>query len=170
MASTPEPRPRSSDDDVHAVGVFRPTTNDDGSATPAPDRQPGLEHLGRDAARRAVVLALVFAVVGAAVLALVVAGLTDVRGPALVATIIGGAAFIGAIGGLWGAFSKLGKGDDWREAMTGDRRTVVVDDAGVGGSQASDDDVDELESHGATEVHVVDEDPSANPANRVDRP
>jgi hypothetical protein len=156
-------------EDVHAVGVFRPTTDDDGRPSPAPDRQPGLEHLGRDAARRAIILGLVVGAIGAIVLALVVAGLTDVRGPALVATVIGGGVLLGAIGALWGAFSRLGKGDDWREAVTAERRPAQVVHDEAHRTAAADSEVDELESKGATEVHVTDDDPSRRPENRLDQ-
>ena len=156
-------------DDVHAVGVFRPQIDDDGRPRPAADRQPGMRHLGRDAARRAVVVGLVVGVLGAVILGLVVAGLTDVRGPALVATIIGGGAFLGAVGALWGAFSRLGTGDDWREAVTTERRSAQVVHEEARPSAAAEDEVDELESHGATEVHVIDEDPGRRPENQVDQ-
>jgi hypothetical protein len=171
MASSEDPRSnQGSDRDVHAVGVFRPPVDDDGRARPAPDRQPGTAHLGRDAARRAVVGALVVGVVGAVVLAVVVAALTDVRGPALVTTIVGGAAFFGAIGALWGAFSRMGRGDDWREAVSVDQRPAATGDEHAQRPTTAAAAADELESRGATEVHVMDDRPSPRHDDHVDRP
>jgi hypothetical protein len=103
-------------EEVHVVASFRPD-GDDGGLDASGDHQRDIRHLGRDAARRAVVVGAVVGVGVAAVVAVVVWLVADPAGTVAFASAVGAGVFAAAVGGLWGAFSRLGGGADWREAV-----------------------------------------------------
>src|SRR3954452_24898706 len=106
-------------DDVRAVASFRPQVNDDGRPGLVEDHQREIRHLGRDAVRRAVVGAVVMGITVAVTVFVVVWLVADPGATIALGAAVGAGAFAAAVGGLWGAFSRLDSGDDWREAVTG---------------------------------------------------
>ena len=152
-----------SPDHAHVVATFRPQGEDDARPRMAEDHQRDIRHLGRDAARRAVLGAAVVGITVAVAVFLVVWLVAD---PPVTVTLISAVAagvFAAAVGALWGSFSRLGRADDWREAVTEhDPPAHVVDDV-TGRDTEAPAEAERLEAHGAAEIHVVDEDP-ADPA------
>ena len=145
-------------EEVHVVASFRPD-GDDGGLDASGDHQRDIRHLGRDAARRAVVVGAVVGVGVAAVVAVVVWLVADPAGTVAFASAVGAGVFAAAVGGLWGAFSRLGRGEDWREAVTRhDPPPRVVDDAD---GQPADEppQAGQLVARGAAEIRVVHGDP-----------
>jgi hypothetical protein len=152
---------------AQAVGVFRPSTPDDGRAIPAPDHQQEIRHLGRDAARRALVGALVLGVAVAVLVGVIVAVTANPGAPIAVGVAVAAGAFAAALGGLWGSFSRLGTADDWRKAVTDHVPPPRVVDEQTGRPTAEPAEARPLEDKGAAEIHVV-ERPSGT--NRPGRP
>jgi hypothetical protein len=83
--------------------------------------------VGSGALHRAVVLGAAGVVLGALVFGLVLGLVTRSSGTVVVAGMIGGAVLLGAVGALWGAFSRLGRNPDWREAMPDHPPTPDID-------------------------------------------
>jgi peroxiredoxin len=123
---------RSTDHEPHIVGVC----STDDAREPETSRARRADRVGGDAVRRAAVLAVLGAVVGAIAFGLVLGVLTNSSASVVVAGMIGGAVLIGAIGALWGAFSRMGANDDWREAMPDTPRAPDIDLTAADGRSA----------------------------------
>jgi len=102
---------------THVVGVFTEAAANGPVHEPDPDIEGmTVDRVGGEAFRRAAYGAIIAALVGAVAAAGIAAVAGYGRSTALAAA-LGAAALFGAIGGLWGAFMRLGRADDWREAM-----------------------------------------------------
>jgi hypothetical protein len=92
---------------------------------------------------------------------------TDLDAAVTVGIALAAGAFAGAIGGLWGAFSRLGTGDDWREAVTRSDPPPRVVEADTGRPTTEPVEAEVLEERGAAEIHVAETDPTALPGQQA---
>jgi len=142
-------------EDVHVVAAFRPLEDDRGHPDVGNDHQRDIRHLGRDAARRALLLGAAVGMVVAVIIAVVVWFTSDASGTVTFSAAVAGGIFAAAVGGLWGAFSRLGLGDDWREAVTEHDPPPRVIDEPSGRSTEKPAVAEQLEARGAVEIHVL---------------
>lgn len=151
-------------EDVHVVASFRPLEDDDGHPDLGSDHQRDIRHLGRDAARRALLLGAVVGIVVAVVVAVVVWFASDASGTVTFSAAVAGGIFAAAVGGLWGAFSSLGLGDDWREAVTQHDPPPRIMDEPSGRPTEKPAEAEQLEARGAVEIHVLRHDEDGSPS------
>jgi hypothetical protein len=154
-------RDRTSED-VHVVASFRPLEDDDGHPDLAGD-QRDIRHLGRDAIRRALAVGAAVGIVVAMVIAIVVWFVSDASGTVMFTAAVAGGIFAAAVGGLWGAFSRLGLGEDWREAVTQHDPPPRVIDEASGRPTEEPAEAERLEARGAAEIHVLRHDEDGSP-------
>jgi hypothetical protein len=158
MATTDHRHARDVDgNDVHAVGLFRPQVDDDGRPYAADEHQRDIHHLGRRAAIWALGAGANAGICVALVVVVVLTLVAHPPGSVVLAAALSAGAFAAALGGLWGAFSRLGSGDDWREAVTRHDPAPRVTDAASGRRTSEPRQAKRLEDRGAAEIHVDDD-------------
>lgn len=142
----------------HLVGVFSEQAAPSGPQDqPGSEEESGQRQVGGGAARRAAVTAAVGAAGGAVVIGGATWLLTDVGGSAIAGATAGGAVLVGALSGLWGAFSSMGWSDDWRRAPGAGGEPGSDPEPARPGSQPVAGSADDLTAKGAMTVYELDD-------------
>jgi peroxiredoxin len=157
-------RPSADADAPHVIGVY----STDAAHEPETARARRTDRVGGEAVRRAMALGAGGAVVGAVVFGGALLLFASSSAAVVGSGVIGGAVLFGAIGALWGAFSRMGRSEDWREAMPDTPRAADIDltDRRAGGRATSGEDrrsATTLIERGALAVTDADDEPLAQP-------